>query len=404
MTQTLIIIGGGHAASQLISSLQSGGFQGNIQLIGQEPYVPYQRPPLSKQFLAGTMEIDKVYLKPPEFYAEAGVELFLNTTVTTIDRDAQTVTLDNGRILSYDKLALTTGSRVRELPVPGVDLKGVFYLRNIDHIRAIQPYMQAGAKLVIVGGGYIGLEAASVALKQGIDVSVLEMEPRILNRVVAPEVSDFFTRLHSEEGVHIYTQATVSAFQGNEQVNTVLCQDGQRFPADFVIIGIGIVPNSELAAAAELETDNGIVVDEYCRTRDPNIVAAGDCTNHPNSLLNRRLRLESVHNALSQGRTAAATLCGKLTPYAEVPRFWSDQYDLRLQILGLSQDYDQLVLRGDPAGRSFLACYLRAGQIIAVDAVNNPKEFMLARKLILDQISVDPSHLADINIPLKSLA
>ena len=396
MSLTVVIVGAGQAASSLVSSLRSEGFDGRIVLIGEESHPPYQRPPLSKKYLGGDMELEKVYIKTLAAYEKAQVELILGARAESIDRIGHRVQLDDGREISYDKLALTTGSRVRELPVPGAHLEGVCYLRTLDDVHRIQRHLGPGKRLVIVGGGYVGLEAAAIAVKMGAVVSILELSPRVLQRVVAPVVSRFFEDLHRAEGVDIYTNTQVTAFEGNAGVEQVLCADGRCFPADLVIVGIGILPNSEIAAEAGLDTDDGILVDEYAQTSDPDIVAAGDCTNHPNSKLDRRLRLESVQNALDQAKTAAATLCGKRREYASIPRFWSDQYDLRLQISGLAQDYDEVLVHGEPAERSFAALYLRNGRLIAVDAVNDPKVFARIRPLVAEQAPFGAEQLAEL--------
>ena len=404
MFETCIIIGAGQAAGQLSVSLRSEGFDGRIIVIGEEPYQPYQRPPLSKHYLAGSVGLERVYFRPDDFYEKAEVELMLDTRVITIDRARRTVVLADGNRLQYDKLALATGSRVRRLTLPGSELQGLLYLRTLDDGNALRARLESGSKLVIVGGGYIGLEVASIAVKQGVEVTVLEMEDRLMSRTATPTTADFFKRLHHAAGVGIRTNVRVSGFFGtNGRLEAVLCADGTRIPANCALIGIGIEPNSELAAAAGLETDNGIIVDDYARTNDPNIVAAGDCTNHPNASLGRRLRLESVPNALAQARVAAATLCGIFTPYDEIPWFWSDQYDVKLQIVGLSQGYDQLIVRGDPAQHSFLVFCFREQRLLAVEAVNSSKEFIVCKKLLAAEKPISAEQAADTSIALQQL-
>jgi 3-phenylpropionate/trans-cinnamate dioxygenase ferredoxin reductase subunit len=404
MAATFVIVGAGQAAGQLIASLRTEGFGGRIILVGEEPHIPYQRPPLSKQFLAGEIGLEKVYLKPTEFYTKAGVELHLNTRVESIDRAEHTVQLGDGLQLHYGKLALTTGSRVRELAVPGATLPGIGYLRTADDALRLQAYWAPGRRLVIVGGGYIGLEVAAVAARQGVAVTVLEMESRIMQRVVGPQISALYAKTHGDAGVSIHTDTRVSSFAGDGRVKQVQCADGSTFEADAVLVGIGILPNSELADQAGLRTGDGIWVDEYARTSDPDIVAAGDCTNHPNSKLAGRLRLECVQNAVDQAKTAAATLCGKQREYAEIPRFWSDQYDLRLQIAGLPQSHDQVVIRGEPTQRAFAVFYLTGARMVCVEAVNRLQEFALSRRMIADRVPVDPVRLADPTIPIKEVA
>lgn len=406
MSEHVVIVGAGHAAGQAVASLRQEGFTGEITLIGNEPYLPYQRPPLSKKFLAGEIGIDRVYFKPPEFYEKEGVNVKLGTRVTEIDRKAKSLRTDKGETLSYTKLILATGSRVRELNLPGFDLDGVFYLRTVDDVDAIRAYFNKGGKCVIVGGGYIGLEVAAVAAKHGIDVTVLEMAPMVMARVVDPIVSRFYERVHKEEGVKIVTGAAVSGFEGKDgKLAKVTCGDGTAHEADFAVVGVGIQPNVELAVECGLGVENGITVDELCRTSDPDIFAIGDCTNHPNPLLGERLRLESVHNALEQGKTAAATICGKEKPYAQIPWFWSDQYDLKLQITGLSAGYDEAVVRGNPdEGRSFAVFYLKEGRLIAVDAVNRAPEFMMSKQLIAKQARIPADKLRDESINMKEMA
>ena len=404
MTENFIIVGASHAASMLAPSLRQQGWQGRILVVGAEASIPYHRPPLSKDYLAGEKTLDEILIRPAKVYEKSEVEFILNTSVESIDRDNKTVRLSNNETLSYDKLALTVGSKVRKVNLPGVDLDGVFYLRDLRDVERITPYINPGANAVIVGGGYIGLETAAVLNKKGMNVTVLEMMERVLQRVTAPVVSEFYTRIHEEEGVSIRCGVGVSGFKGNGRVAKVLCSDGSGFAADLVIIGVGILPNTALAEAAGLEVDNGIVVNDRAQTSDPDIFAAGDCTNHHNPIYDRRIRLESVQNATDQSRVAAGAACGKEVSYNAVPWFWSEQYDLMLQIAGLSQGYDEIITRGDPGnGRSFAAFYLREGRVIAVDAINKPPEFMFSKKLIPMQKTVDKKRLADAGTPIKEL-
>lgn len=405
MADDILIIGAGQAAAQAVQSLRAEGFAGPIRIFGDEPYAPYQRPPLSKKFLAGEIGYDRVELKGQDFYAQSGVETHWGTRVTEIDRKNKRILTADGREYPYGKLLLATGSRVRELNVPGFDLKGVHYLRNIDDVKAIQDHFREGAKMVVVGGGYIGLEVAAVAAKRGIDVTVLETADRVLARVVDPIVSQFYERVHREAGVKIETGVTVSGFEGTDRITAVTSGEGKKYPCDFVVVGIGIIPNTALAVEAGLEVENGIVVDEFCRTSDPDICAAGDCTSHPNAVYRRRIRLESVHNAIEQGKTAAATLAGKEKPYDQVPWFWSDQYDLKLQIVGLSAGYTEAVVRGDPENsRSFAVFYLKDGVLVAVDAVNRAPEFMMAKILTQKKEKLDPARIRDESIGVKEIA
>jgi 3-phenylpropionate/trans-cinnamate dioxygenase ferredoxin reductase component len=404
MSQTCVIIGASHAAAQLAPTLRQEGWEGRIIVIGDEPYIPYHRPPLSKTFLSGEKALDDIYIRPQIVYEKAEIEFLLNTRVDAIDRERKTLALNNGESLGYDKLALTVGSRVRKVDLPGVELDGIYYLRDANDAEQIKSKVAAGKKAVIVGGGYIGLETAAVLRKLGMQVTVLEMMERVLQRVTAPEVSEFYDRIHKEEGVNICCGIGVSAFEGQGDVEKVICSNGNTFDATLVVVGVGILPNVELAEAAGLQVNNGIVVDEYARTSDADIVAAGDCTFHHNALYDRDIRLESVQNATDQARVAAMTLCGKEKAYDALPWFWSDQYDLKLQIAGLSQGYDEVIVRGDRENsRSFAAFYLKDGVVISVDAVNKAPEFMMGKRLISGKVKVDKVQLADENVSMKEL-
>jgi 3-phenylpropionate/trans-cinnamate dioxygenase ferredoxin reductase subunit len=404
MSEHLVIVGGGQAAAQAVQSLRQQNFTGPITLLGDEPYPPYQRPPLSKKYLGGELARERLFLRPAAFYAEKGVALEQNARVEELEPATRRVRLRDGRTLAYDRLLLTTGSRVRTLELPGASLPGVHYLRTIADVDAITASLTPGARVLLIGAGYIGLEVAAVTRQRGFDVTVLEAASRVMSRTVSAEVSAFYESCHRAAGVAIHCNAAVRALLGSARVTGVATTDGRTFPCDVVIVGIGIVPNVELAAAAGLACSDGIVVDELARTADPNIVAAGDCTNHPLPLYERRVRLESVPNAIHQAKVAAATLLGAPTPYSEVPWFWSDQYDLKLQIVGLAAGYDEVVLRGAPASRSFAAFYLRGGQLIAVDAVNSPKEFIAAKKLVAHRARIAPDMLRDPAVDLAPLA
>ena len=400
MTERIVILGAGQAGAQAVASLRAEGYAGAITLVGDELFAPYQRPPLSKAYLAGDMVVERLMLKPENFYAEAACELRLKTQATSIDRAAKTVHFASGAALGYDKLLLTTGARVRHLSVPGAELSGLYYLRGIADVDALRPHFQRGARLVIVGGGYIGLEVAAVAVKRGLEVRVIEAASRVMERAVSPNLSDFYEKEHRDHGVRIMLGAKAQALDGKEKVEAVTTNAG-RIPADFVVAGIGIVPNSEIAEQAGLACDNGIVVDEFTRTSDPDIYAAGDCTNHP-SRAGPRVRLESVQNAIDQAKHAALAMLDRPNPYREVPWFWSDQYDLKLQIAGLMHSEDVAVLRGNPAARKFAVFHLRNGAVAAVEAVNATQEYIIGRRLIADGREIDAKRLADIKVPMKS--
>jgi 3-phenylpropionate/trans-cinnamate dioxygenase ferredoxin reductase subunit len=402
MSENVIIVGAGQAAAQTAIFLRQNGFEGPVTMIGDEAYIPYERPPLSKAFLSGEIDLERMFMRPAAFYADKKIDLRLKTTVAHIDRVQKTVGLTTGEVLRYGKLVLATGGRVRKMICPGADLPGIHYLRNVDDVLAYRERLVPGLKLVIVGGGYVGLEVAAVAVQRGCQVTVLEMMPLVLNRVVAPEMSQFYMDVHREAGVDIRTSETVAGFEGHGFLQRVRCADGSALDADMAVIGIGIVPNVELAVEAGLAVDNGIVVDEYARTADPEIFAAGDCTNHPSPILGARVRLESVPNALGQGKAAALTIVGKPAPYTEIPWFWSDQYDLKLQMTGLSKPGDQIVIRGDMTARKFSACYLRDGVFVACQAVNSAKDFLQSKKLIVAKAKPDPSLLADPATPLQA--
>lgn len=404
MTNRVAIAGAGHAAGQLIASLQHYGFDGQIVLVGDEPYLPYQRPPLSKKYLSGELLAERLYVKPESFYDDPAITLQLDTRIDDIDRDAKCLKLESGDDVSYDKLVVATGSRARRLPIEGTDLKRVHYLRSIADVDGIRDNMDAGKKIVIIGAGYIGLEVAAVAQSAGLHVTVVEMADRVMSRVVSPEISDFYQIEHTNQGVKFRLSTGVSALKGKKRVKCVVTSEEEEIPADLVVIGIGILPNTELATHAGLDVNNGIVVDEHCRTSDPDIFAVGDCSSHPNAIYDRCLRLESVHNAVEQAKTAAANICGQDLTYNQVPWFWSDQYDLKLQIAGLSEGYDDVVIRGNPAERSFSCLYLREDRLIAVDAINAPRDFVQSKKLIADRVEIAPEKLADATTALKDLA
>jgi 3-phenylpropionate/trans-cinnamate dioxygenase ferredoxin reductase subunit len=399
-----VIVGGGHAAAQLSVSLCQQGWDGSITVLSDELSLPYHRPPLSKDYLSGEKSLKEILIRPSAVYEKSNVQFNLGVRVESILRDEMNVQLIDGNKIPYDKLVLTTGSRVRKLKIPGSDLAGLCYLRSISDVNQIREFSGSGKKIVIIGGGYIGLEAAAALKKLGMKVTVLEAMDRVLQRITTQEISDFYTRVHNEEGVNIEVNAVAASIEGTGQVEKVICQDGRAFDADLIIAGIGIIPCDELAQQAGLDVDNGILVDEFSQTSDSKILAAGDCTVHYNPIYDRHIRLESVQNAVDQAKVAAATICGSPLAYKALPWFWSDQYDIKLQIAGLSQGYDQVVMRSDiNTGRSFAAFYLKQGKLLAVDAINKPKEFMMGRRLIMRGNTVDPAKLADEQLPMKDL-
>lgn len=407
-SSTAIIIGAGHAGGELAIALRNEGWEGRILLLGEEAHLPYHRPPLSKAYLAGSVEKSSLSIRPQAAYDKANVEFFGGVRVVRIDRANKRLELADGKQLAYDKLAIATGGRPRPLMVPNAAAAerctNFHYLRTLDDVELIRAQMAAGKRLAIVGGGYIGLEVAASAVAQGLQVTVLEALPRVLQRVTAAELSAYYERKHREAGVDIRTSVQVADLEvTGEVVSAVICADGGRLETDLVVVGIGLIANTELAAETGLQVDNGILVDEHAQTSDPDIYAAGDCTNHPNHLLGRRLRLESVPNALEQSRVAAAGMAGKLKAYASVPWFWSDQYELKLKMVGLSEGFERLVLRGDPLTDSFSAFYLKDGKVLAADTVNRPQDFIAAKRLVAEGIAVTVEQLADDSRPLKEL-
>ncbi|HXQ30355.1 MAG TPA: FAD-dependent oxidoreductase [Steroidobacteraceae bacterium] len=405
MPDTFVIAGAGQTAAQAVDSLRRAGFGGRLLVVGEEPCLPYQRPPLSKKFLGGELAVERLALKPLSFYEQARAELRLGVRIEGLDLARREVSLSDGERVLYDRLLLATGAAPRKIAVPGTELAGIHYLRTVSDVERIRAELASARDVVIVGGGYIGLEAAATCRGLGSEVDVVEMADRVMNRVVAPEVSAFFTAEHARAGVRIHTRTLVSGFRARPRepghVAVVETLDGREFPADIVIIGIGVVPVTDVAAAAGLACQDGIAVDEHCRTSDPSVYAAGDCASHPSPRYGRRVRLESVDNAFEQAKTAAANMAGGSVVHDRVPWFWSDQFDLKLLIVGLNFDYDQVVLRGRPQARSFACCYLRAGELLALDCINDAKDYMAAKKVIAERHRCDPARLADPAVALK---
>jgi 3-phenylpropionate/trans-cinnamate dioxygenase ferredoxin reductase component len=375
----VVIIGAGQAGAALAARLRSLGHQGEIVMLGDEPAPPYQRPPLSKAYLLGEIGEDRLWLRSPDFWAEQKIDLRLGQPVTGIDPVAKTVTV-GGEVLDYDQLALTTGSTPRRLPAAiGGDLAGVYTVRSLADVDTMRAEFQPGRHVIIVGGGYIGLEAAAVASKLGLQVTVLEMAPRILQRVASPETSDHVRALHQAHGVTILEETGLDRLVGTDRVTGARLKDGRELPADFVIVGVGITPNAHLAEAAGLTIDNGIATDEMGRTSDPSIWSAGDCASFPRN--GGRIRLESVGNAIDQAEAVAANMLGAGQPYQAKPWFWSDQFDLKLQIAGLNTGYDRIVTRkGEGEAVSFW--YYAGDCLLAVDAMNDPRAYMVGKRLI----------------------
>jgi 3-phenylpropionate/trans-cinnamate dioxygenase ferredoxin reductase subunit len=401
----VVIVGAGHAGGTVAALLRQYGYAAPITLIGEEPFPPYQRPPLSKAWLKGEADADSLALKPTEFYAEVGIELILGTRVTAIDSGGHTVNLSDGRALPYGALIIATGARARALPIPGADLAGVLSLRSAADAEALKAALGPGRRLAVIGGGYIGLEAAASARALGAEAVVIEREPRILARVACAVLSRFFTDYHRARGVVFELDARVEALEGEAgHVAGVRLADGRTIPCDVALIGVGAPPNDEIARAAGLDCQGGIVVDIHARTSDPDIFAIGDVSHRPLPHYHRSFRLESVANALEQARQAACAITGRPPPAPEVTWNWSDQYDLKYQFAGVPFDIDDILVRGDPASGRFAVFHLTGDVIQAVEAVNAPAEFMAGRQLIGQRRPINRSRLADPAISMKEVA
>jgi 3-phenylpropionate/trans-cinnamate dioxygenase ferredoxin reductase component len=404
MYEHIAIVGAGQAAVQAVDTLRRRGFAGKLTLIGAEPSPPYQRPPLSKKYLAGLLERERLLIRPAGFFADHAVTTHFGRRVTDIAPRERHVRLDDRVVVPFDALLLATGSHPRPLPVPGADLEGVHYLRTLADADRIRAGLGSGVRLLIVGAGYIGLEVAATARELGVEVTVLEMAERPMSRVTCAQVSAFYEAEHARRGVRIRCNERVRALHGDARsgrVRSVLTEAGGEYPADLVLIAVGVAPADELARAAGLECENGVVTEAHCRTSHEAIYAAGDCASHLSRQYGRHLRLESVDNAFEQGTTAALNLMGNETLHDKLPWFWSDQFDLKLVIVGVAQGYDTVVIRGAPAARSFSACYLRGGELVAIDTVNAPKDQMAARKLIAAHARPHLDRLADAGIALR---
>ncbi len=400
----VVIVGAGHAAGQCAALLRQYGWTGPITLLGDEPHLPYQRPPLSKAWLKGEADAESLLFRPAEFYAENDIAVRTGVHVEAIDREAWTVTLRGGEALPWDRLILATGARARALPIPGAGLNNVLALRNAQDAERLKALLQPGKRVVVIGGGYVGLEAAASARALGCHAVVVEREPRLLARVACETLSDFFQNYHEAQGVEFVLGASARELRGQGAVHGVLLDDGTEIACDAVLVGVGAVPNAELAAACGLDCEDGVVVDLAGRTSDPSISAIGDCTRRPLPLYNRMARLESVPSALEQARQVACDLTGKPPPPPEVPWFWSDQYDLKLQIAGLPLDAPLRLVRGDVGKANFAVFHLTDENVVqAVEAVNMPDAFMGGRMLIASRKPVAPARLGDMSVSMKAV-
>jgi 3-phenylpropionate/trans-cinnamate dioxygenase ferredoxin reductase component len=399
-----VIVGTGQAGFQTAASLRSEGYADPITLIGEEPHIPYNRPPLSKGFVLGTQDAESIELRPVNFYKTHQINLLCGERVVGISRAEKQIEIASGGNLSYDSLVLAVGASNRRLPVPGGDLEGVLYLRSLAEAIFIKKRIEESQRIVVVGGGFIGLELAAVASSLGKSVTVIEALPRVMARVVAPIISEFFRELHTSRNVKILCGATVKEIRGtNGYVNEVVVSDGSVHAADLVLVGIGVVPNVELARDAGLAVSNGIAVNEYLETEDKNIFAIGDCAEYPNAFAGGRVRLESVQNAADQAQCVAMTIAGRRTKYNSLPWFWTDQYEIKLQMAGISAGHDRVVTRGNAEARKLSVFYFRDGKLIAVDSINRPADHMIGRKLIASGAKLTPEECADEGVDLKRI-
>ena len=401
--ETIAIIGGGHAGGRAAEAMRQAGFGGNVILIGAEAYVPYERPPLSKELLAPDADVDKVFFNPPDFYAQNRIELRLETRVEAINRTARTVGLESGETIAYDRLLIVTGGRVRRLDCPGTELEGLHYVRAIPDTLALRPALRDGARVVVIGGGFIGLEVAASARMRGCAVTVVELADQVLVRVADPAVGDLVAALHRKNGVRIMTGASVERITGHGRVNEVVCADGETLAADVVVVGIGILPNVEIAANAGLEVANGITVDEFGRTSDADIFAAGDVANHYNPILGRHLRLESWANAQNAGVAVGRNMVAGLEPYSEIPWFWTDQFDLNMQIVGAPESWDRVVTRGDPQSGRCVVFYMEKSRVVGATTFNLGRDVRACRQLVETGMEFTDAELANEDTRLKDM-
>ena len=399
----VIIAGGGQGGFQAAASLRSEGYEGPVAIVNEESHIPYQRPPLSKAFVLGKQDLDRLALRPESFYSERNIELLRGERVTTIDRAGSSVRLASGATRPYDWLVLATGATNRKLPVPGANLDGVCYLRTVDEAQDIKARLDAASNVVVIGGGFIGLEIAATGRILGKAVTVLEAQPRLMARVIAPVLSEYFLQSHRQQGVEVRLGACAKEIQGASKVTGVALEDGTVLPADLVVIGIGVVPNCDLAREAGLTISNGIAADEFLKTSDPKIFAIGDCVEYPSPFTASRVRLESVQNAVDQAVAVARTITGKPAPYNAVPWFWSDQFDIRLQMAGISAGFDRTVTRGMMETRKFSVFYFAGPKLVGIDSVNRPADHMAGRKLLAAGKTLTPEQASDETISFKEL-
>ncbi|MBD20495.1 MAG: FAD-dependent pyridine nucleotide-disulfide oxidoreductase [Rhodospirillaceae bacterium] len=401
--QNFVVVGASQAGGWVAKTLRSEGFEGKIILIGEEPYLPYERPPLSKTVLSGEVGIDSTYFWTKEVLEEAKIEILLDTKVLSIDRAAKKVETQNGQEISYDKLAITTGARVRKLNIEGSHLPGIFYLRTMDDTLSIQKKIKLGASALIVGGGWIGLECAATLTKLGCKSIVVEAADRLCGRAVTPEISNWMLNYHSKNGVDIRLNTGIELFEGKEKLESALLSNGEKIDCTIAVVGIGVIPNSEIASVSGIDVDNGIVVNEKTQTSDPDIYAAGDVANHPNAILERRLRLESYENAQNQGIAAGKAMLGGTEPYSEIPWFWSDQFDANIQMIGLPENWDSTATRGSPEENQFITFYIKNGIIDGAISINNPRDLRFGKRLMQEKKCVSVEDLSNMDIKLQTI-
>ena len=400
----VVIVGAGHGGAQVAVALRTQKFEGSIAIVGDEPELPYERPPLSKEYFAGEKEFERIQIRPAKYWDEREVTMLLNTRVVAVDPAARSVTTDGGDTIEYGKLVWATGGAPRMLPIPGGDLPGVQGVRTRVDADAMKAASETAGQIVVIGGGYIGLEAAAVLRKAGKPVVLLEALDRVLARVAGEDLSRFYEKEHRDHGVDLRLGVQVVAIEGEDRATGVRLGTGEVIPADLVIVGIGIVPATQPLIAAGAHGGNGVLVDHHCKTNLADIYAIGDCAAHENDFAEGAvIRLESVQNANDQANVVAKGICGDEARYHAIPWFWSNQYDLKLQTAGLSTGHDATVLRGDPATRSFSIVYLKAGKVIALDCVNATKDYVQGRMLVTAGLAATPEQLSDVETPLKSL-